>query len=55
MFEFLPDSLNERFQAFFGRPMFIREFLPGQATDSRLVEQAGQLTVELLEGSRYKR
>jgi hypothetical protein len=55
VFEFLSDSFNERFQAFFCGPMFIREFLPGQATGSRLIEQTGQLMVELLEGSRYER
>jgi hypothetical protein len=29
VFEFLANSFNERFQAFFGGAMFFREFLPG--------------------------
>jgi hypothetical protein len=55
VFEFPADSFNERFQAFFGGAMFFREFLPGQATSTRLIEQTGQLMVEMLEGSRYER
>jgi hypothetical protein len=55
VFEFLVDSFNERFQAFFGDAMLFRKFFSGQATSSLLIEQAGQLMVEMLEGSRYER